>query len=106
MQKGLGVEIDHQSRIDGFSIYPDFKMYVVGGGPACFAGNRNRCTCFHMIARTDQVFGIMGVYRFQAVVMTHDDYVAITPAPTVILTIPSKAARTVSRRLIFRSMPV
>ena len=82
VQKGLVVEIDHQSRIDGFSIYPDFKMYVVGGGPACFAGNRNRCTCFHMIARTDQVFGIMGVYRFQAVVMTHDDYVAITPAPT------------------------
>ena len=63
-------------------IYPDFKMYVVGGGPACFAGNRNRSTCFYMIARTDQVFGIMGVYRFQAVVMTHDDYVAITPAPT------------------------
>ena len=72
-----GGEIEDHIGIEMLPVEAGLKMEMSGGGTSCASRERNRLSCFDAIARFHQVFGVMAVSRFQSIVMTDHNQVAI-----------------------------
>ena len=72
-----GGEIEDQVGIEMLTVEASLKMEMSGGGTSCASRERNRLSCFDAIARFHQVLGVMAVSRFQSIVMTDHNDIAI-----------------------------
>ena len=72
-----GGEIEDQVGIEMLTVEASLKMEMGGCGTSCTSRERNRLSCFDPIARLDQILGIMAINRFQSIVMTDHNDIAI-----------------------------
>ena len=72
-----GGEIEDQVGIEMLPVEAGLEMEVGGCGTSCAACETNWLSRFDPIARFHQVLGVMTVSRFQSIVMTDHNQVAI-----------------------------